>query len=244
MAAGQSRAVAAEPRRDRRGQPVRAAAVLRPADPRHRPAAGVRRRLPGPAIRHRGDAPPLRGRGPAADRHHRQAERRASARGDGRSGRRRCARAGSTSSRTTNCRPTAPHCPFEARARAVMRAIDRHADRTGKKVDVRLQRHRRTRRDAPASRSRCGARRHLRHGEPQLGRPRRHDRARPARAAADPRPPQRLGLPVPPPAARLVLRPGQKLWRLAGADHMHVNGLRNKFCEPDDSVIASAHEPA
>ncbi|MGF1476002.1 MAG: ribulose-bisphosphate carboxylase large subunit family protein [Geminicoccaceae bacterium] len=31
-----------------------------------------------------------------------------------------------------------------------------------------------------------------------------------------------------------------KLWRLAGADHMHVNGLRNKFCEPDDSVIASA----
>ncbi|WP_421726032.1 ribulose-bisphosphate carboxylase large subunit family protein [Bauldia sp.] len=32
----------------------------------------------------------------------------------------------------------------------------------------------------------------------------------------------------------------QKIWRLAGADHMHVNGLRNKFCEPDDSVIASA----
>jgi ribulose-bisphosphate carboxylase large chain len=32
----------------------------------------------------------------------------------------------------------------------------------------------------------------------------------------------------------------QKLWRLAGADHMHVNGLRNKFSEPDDSVIRSA----
>ncbi len=31
-----------------------------------------------------------------------------------------------------------------------------------------------------------------------------------------------------------------KIWRLAGADHMHVNGLRNKFCEPDDGVIASA----
>ena len=30
------------------------------------------------------------------------------------------------------------------------------------------------------------------------------------------------------------------LWRLAGADHMHVNGIRNKFCEADDSVIASA----
>ena len=32
----------------------------------------------------------------------------------------------------------------------------------------------------------------------------------------------------------------QKFWRLAGADHMHVNGLRNKFCEADDSVIRSA----
>lgn len=31
-----------------------------------------------------------------------------------------------------------------------------------------------------------------------------------------------------------------KIWRLAGADHMHVNGLANKFSEPDDSVIASA----
>jgi ribulose-bisphosphate carboxylase large chain len=34
----------------------------------------------------------------------------------------------------------------------------------------------------------------------------------------------------------------QKIWRLAGADHMHVNGLSNKFCESDASVIASALE--
>jgi ribulose-bisphosphate carboxylase large chain len=34
----------------------------------------------------------------------------------------------------------------------------------------------------------------------------------------------------------------QKFWRLAGVDHMHVNGLRNKFCETDESVIASARE--
>jgi ribulose-bisphosphate carboxylase large chain len=33
----------------------------------------------------------------------------------------------------------------------------------------------------------------------------------------------------------------QKLWRLAGADHLHVNGLQNKFWEPDDSVITSLH---
>lgn len=31
-----------------------------------------------------------------------------------------------------------------------------------------------------------------------------------------------------------------KLWRLAGADHMHVNGLDNKFTEANESVVASA----
>ncbi len=31
----------------------------------------------------------------------------------------------------------------------------------------------------------------------------------------------------------------QKIWRLAGIDHLHVNGLANKFWEPDDSVVAS-----
>jgi ribulose-bisphosphate carboxylase large chain len=34
----------------------------------------------------------------------------------------------------------------------------------------------------------------------------------------------------------------QKIWRVAGVDHLHVNGLRNKFTEPDESVIASARE--
>lgn len=34
--------------------------------------------------------------------------------------------------------------------------------------------------------------------------------------------------------------PWQKIWRLAGADHLHVNGLRNKFSEADESVIAAA----
>jgi len=32
----------------------------------------------------------------------------------------------------------------------------------------------------------------------------------------------------------------QKFWRIAGVDHLHVNGLRNKFCEDDASVIRSA----
>lgn len=37
-----------------------------------------------------------------------------------------------------------------------------------------------------------------------------------------------------------TFRVWSQLWRLAGADHIHVNGLRNKFWEPDDSVLASA----
>ena len=32
----------------------------------------------------------------------------------------------------------------------------------------------------------------------------------------------------------------QKLWRMAGVDHLHVNGIRSKFWEPDESVIRSA----
>lgn len=39
----------------------------------------------------------------------------------------------------------------------------------------------------------------------------------------------------------------QKLWRLAGVDQLHVNGIQNKFWESDDSVvrsIASCLDPA
>ncbi|MDX2137511.1 MAG: ribulose-bisphosphate carboxylase large subunit family protein [Chloroflexota bacterium] len=32
----------------------------------------------------------------------------------------------------------------------------------------------------------------------------------------------------------------QKFFRLAGVDHLHVNGLRNKFCESDESVMTAA----
>lgn len=31
----------------------------------------------------------------------------------------------------------------------------------------------------------------------------------------------------------------QKFWRLAGVDHLHVNGIQNKFWEDDDSVVKS-----
>jgi ribulose-bisphosphate carboxylase large chain len=32
----------------------------------------------------------------------------------------------------------------------------------------------------------------------------------------------------------------QAFWRLAGVDHLHVNGLRNKFSDDDETVIAAA----
>jgi ribulose-bisphosphate carboxylase large chain len=42
------------------------------------------------------------------------------------------------------------------------------------------------------------------------------------------------------PALGFDFRAYQKLWRLAGVDQLHVNGLRSKFWEPDESVIVSA----
>ncbi len=42
------------------------------------------------------------------------------------------------------------------------------------------------------------------------------------------------------PMLGLDFRVFQKIFRLAGVDHIHVNGLRNKFSEADSSVIASA----
>jgi ribulose-bisphosphate carboxylase large chain len=37
----------------------------------------------------------------------------------------------------------------------------------------------------------------------------------------------------------ISFRAYQKLWRLIGVDHIHVNALQNKFWEPDDSVVES-----
>lgn len=42
------------------------------------------------------------------------------------------------------------------------------------------------------------------------------------------------------PALGIEFTAWQKLWRLAGVDHLHVNGIRSKFWESDESVIRSA----
>jgi len=133
-----------------------------------------------------------------------------------------------------------PHCPFELRARAVMRVINDHADRSGKKVmyafnltgdlDQMRRRH-----DlvcglggtcVMASLNSVGLagiielRRHAelvvhahRNGWGYLS---RH------------------------PLLGWSFVAWQKIWRIAGVDHLHVNGLSNKFSETDESVIKSA----
>ncbi|WP_373523663.1 ribulose-bisphosphate carboxylase large subunit family protein [Aquiflexum sp.] len=41
------------------------------------------------------------------------------------------------------------------------------------------------------------------------------------------------------PAVGIAYSAMSKIWRMAGVDHLHTNGLRNKFCESDESVIKS-----
>ena len=133
-----------------------------------------------------------------------------------------------------------PACPFEDRLRAVMRVIDRHSDRSGRRVmyavnitgelDEMRRRHDLVEQlggtSVMVSLNSVGLvgftalRKHTRlaihahrNGWGYLGRSASNGWSYVA---------------------------WQKLWRLAGADHMHVNGIANKFWEPDDSVIASA----
>jgi len=135
-----------------------------------------------------------------------------------------------------------PHCPFKERAEAVLAVINNHADKTGRRVmyaanisgeiDEMLDRHDHLVRlggnCAMVSMNSIGLpamkvlRKHSqvcihghRNGWGMLGRS---------------------------PAIGMSFVAFQKMWRLAGIDHTHVNGLNNKFCETDESVIASARE--
>jgi len=44
------------------------------------------------------------------------------------------------------------------------------------------------------------------------------------------------------PALGIAFQPYALLWRLAGVDHMHVHGLNGKFAQADDEVIESARD--
>ena len=133
-----------------------------------------------------------------------------------------------------------PDCPFEARARAVMAVIDRHADRTGKKVMYafnvtgELDEMRRRHDLVAALGGTCVMVSLNSVGLVGMVEFRRHARL-PIHAHRN-----GWGYLSRAPMLGWSYPAWSKLWRLAGADHMHVNGLRNKFSEPDDSVIRSA----
>jgi ribulose-bisphosphate carboxylase large chain len=135
-----------------------------------------------------------------------------------------------------------PHCPFAQRVEAVMAVINSHAERTGRKVmfafnltgeiDEMLRRHDVVERAGGT----CVMASINSVGLPGFAYLRRHCRL-PIHAHRN-----GWGLYSRSPNIGISYLAYQKLWRLAGADHMHVNGLRNKFCESDASVLASARE--
>jgi ribulose-bisphosphate carboxylase large chain len=133
-----------------------------------------------------------------------------------------------------------PHCPFEQRATAVLRVLRDHADRTGKRVmyavnltgdlDEMLRRHD----HVVAGGGICMMVSMNSIGLPAMKALRAHSQL----CIHGHR--NGWGLLGRSPAIGMSFVAFQKFWRLAGIDHTHVNGLSNKFCEGDESVIASA----
>jgi ribulose-bisphosphate carboxylase large chain len=133
-----------------------------------------------------------------------------------------------------------PHCPFEQRARMVMQAVNDAAQASGKKamvafnitgeVDEMRQRHD----QVLALGGTCVMVSLNSIGLAGLLALRRHSQL-PIHAHRN-----GWGYLSRHPALGWDYAPWQALQRLAGADHLHVNGLANKFSEADASVIAAA----
>ena len=133
-----------------------------------------------------------------------------------------------------------PHCPLEARVKAVMAVLNAHAEKTGKKVmfafnitgeidDMRAHHD-----IVLAHGGTCVMASLNSIGLPGVTALRRHSQL-PIHAHRN-----GWGMLGRSPALGMSFVAFQKFHRLAGIDQVHVNGIRNKFCEPDDSVIASA----
>ncbi len=132
-----------------------------------------------------------------------------------------------------------PHSPLPERVAAVMRVINDHADRTGKKImyafnisdDLdEMKRHHDTVLNAGGTCIMLS----LNHvGFAAAAHVRRHSQL-PIHGHRN-----GWGMLTRCPILGIAFPAYQKLWRLAGADHLHVNGLQNKFWEPDDSVLTS-----
>ena len=133
-----------------------------------------------------------------------------------------------------------PHCPFNERLAAVMQVINQHADKTGKKVLYaanitdeidQMWRNLETMQTHQAS---CAMVCLHSIGLPGLRAVRNHSTALIHGHRAG------WGLFSRSPDIGVGFKVMQKLWRLAGADHLHVNGLANKFTESDCIVAQSA----
>ena len=132
-----------------------------------------------------------------------------------------------------------PACPFEDRVKSTMRAVNAAADKTGKKamvafnltgeIDEMRRRHDLVR-DCGGTCVMVNLTGVGMSGMIDIGRhtelPIHAHRAGWGALTRDPL----LGWSYP---------AWSKLWRLAGADHMHVNGFDNKFTESNESVAAS-----
>ncbi len=133
-----------------------------------------------------------------------------------------------------------PDCPLAARVAAVSAVLNRHADRTGKRIvyafniSGEIDEMRRNLDLLTAHEATCAMVCLNAVGLPGLRAVRNHSPHlihghRAGWGLVSRSPHVGVGFPV-----------MQKLWRLAGADHLHVNGLASKFTEEDASVMASA----
>jgi ribulose-bisphosphate carboxylase large chain len=135
-----------------------------------------------------------------------------------------------------------PYSPLARRVEQVMRVVNDHAERTGKKVMVafnitdeidEMLRHHDTVLGAGGT---CVMVSLLSVGLSGVAHLRRHSQL-PIHGHRN-----GWGALTRHPYLGFDYRAFQKFWRLAGVDQLHVNGLRNKFTESDESVIASARE--
>ncbi|MEZ5647043.1 MAG: ribulose-bisphosphate carboxylase large subunit family protein [Burkholderiaceae bacterium] len=132
-----------------------------------------------------------------------------------------------------------PHCPFEDRVRAVMREVHAGADRLGRKVMVafnltgEIDEMKRRHDFVLAQGGTCVMLSLNAVGLPGLHALRRHSQL-PLHAHRN-----GWGYLSRHPALGWDYKAWHKLWRLAGADHLHVNGIANKFSESDEQVRQS-----
>lgn len=133
-----------------------------------------------------------------------------------------------------------PHSPLEERINAIMPIIERHADRLGRKVMYAFNvsgsvDHMRRSHDLVLNAGGTCVMTSLNWvGVSGVEDLRRHSRL-PIHGHRN-----GWGMFTRSCALGMAYMAYQKIWRLAGVDHMHVNGIDSKFWEPNDSVIASA----